>query len=262
MSTSLFHLAQIIPIPGFGEPVSSWSHFLAAGVYAWMGIQLLRRTARVKRDPVIRSICVGVFAITAVTCLAISGTFHGLHQASSAREALNRIDHAAIFFLIAGTFTGVHGMAFRGLWRWLPIAVLWSLAATSVTFKTIFFHSFPTWLGMSLYLVLGWLGMVSGFMILRKRGFRAMSAILWGGIAYTIGAILFTFNEHIPQIIPGVVGGHEIFHVAVIVGLGFHWGFISRNVNCPTPIETKRSARRFDQEEIIPHPPSRVRPSA
>jgi channel protein (hemolysin III family) len=208
----------ITPIPGFQEPFSSMSHLLGVGIFAALAIPLMRKA----RGHAGRVFVAGLFAFTVVLQLSMSGVYHLLgHHAG--REVLRRLDHAAIFTLIAGTITFVHAILFRGFMRWGMIAPLWVMAVTAITLKMIFFHDVAEWLSLGMYLGLGWLGAVSGLALWRRFGFVYMRPILAGGLAYTIGAI-FEFARW-PWVVTGVIGPHEMFHVAVLIGISCHWYF-------------------------------------
>jgi channel protein (hemolysin III family) len=209
-------------IPGFAEPFSSLSHLIGALVFAWLAFVLIRR-GRGHSGHVASLI---VFAFSSVFLLSTSGVYHLLTPSGTARAVLQRVDHAAIFVLIAGTFTPVHIILFKGWWRWSILAVIWIAAITALVVKVAFFSSFPIVLGVALYLGLGWFGTVSGIMLWWRFGFAFVKPLLWGGLAYTIGAIVgFVYK---PVLIPGVIGAHELSHIAVLIGLGFHWCFIYR----------------------------------
>jgi channel protein (hemolysin III family) len=210
----------IYPIPGFAEPVSCWTHLLGAGVFLVLGIVLVRRG----HGHWGRVTALGIFAFSCIFLLGISGTYHLLDRDSAARGVLQKLDHAAIFTLIAGTFTAVHAILFTGPWRWGMILAIWTMAATAVTLKMIFFHSVPEALSLSLYLGMGWVGLISGVKIARMFGRRFIDLLLFGAVAYTAGAVLEFL--HWPVVIPGVIGPHELFHLAVLAGLFFHWRFI------------------------------------
>lgn len=154
----------------------------------------------------------------------MSGVYHLLTPATTGRAVLQRLDHAGIFFLIAGTFTPVHGLLFRGLMRWGFLFLIWTIAITGITLKTIFFTDIPEWLGLIFYLGLGWMGALSGYLLFRKYGWHYLKPLVYGAIAYTVGAAL-DFIGH-PVLISHVVGPHEIFHIAVIVGISMHWKFL------------------------------------
>jgi channel protein (hemolysin III family) len=213
---------DICPIPGFCEPVSSLTHLVGAGVFALLSIFLLGRG----RTDLGRRFALGVFAFSCVLLLSISGVYHLLSMGGGGRLVLQRLDHAAIFVLIAGTYTPVNILLFRGWWRWVPLLLIWSAAIAAVTLKSVLFNDVPEWLSISLYLSMGWFGAVVGYAIWRRFGLSFIKALLWGGLAYTGGAVLDYLRW--PTLVPGIVGPHELFHVFVLAGVGFHWGFVFR----------------------------------
>ncbi|MFK7738807.1 MAG: hemolysin III family protein [Planctomycetota bacterium] len=206
-------------IPGFADPVSSLTHLIAAGIFAFASISLLR-SARGHRG---RLIALSIYAGSVVLLLAMSGVFHLLTPETAGRTVLQRLDHACIFVLIAGTFTAVHGIVFHGWLRWGIIAFVWVVAATAIPLKTIFFEDMPEWLGLTLYLAFPWVGLLSGILLWRRHGVRFISPFLLGGVAYTIGAVLEFVRWPNPW--PGVIHAHELFHLFVIAGAGWHWQF-------------------------------------
>jgi channel protein (hemolysin III family) len=135
-----------------------------------------------------------------------------------------RLDHAAIFVLIAGSFTAIHGILFRGVGRWVPLVLFWLLASAAISLKTVFFNDLSEPLTLSLYLALGWIGLISGSILGVWYGWRFIRPLVEGGVAYTVGAVLDFLRW--PVLIPGVLGPHELFHVAVLAGAGFQWWFI------------------------------------
>jgi channel protein (hemolysin III family) len=202
---------------GFSDPVSSLSHFAGAAVCAVAAIPLWRslRGHRLER------ISVAIFCFACVFLLCMSAIYHLLPAHSGARDVFQRIDHAAIFVLIAGTFTPLHAMALRGIWRWAPLISIWVIAVTGIVLKSIFFTEIPDSVGTLMYLGMGWLGAFSGVMIWLRHGFELVSGILKGSLFYTVGTMFELFNA--PTVIPGIVGAHELFHFAVLFGVGFHW---------------------------------------
>jgi hemolysin III len=210
----LYHL------PGFHEPFSAMSHLLGAVLFAWLSALLLRRG---RGDP-LRLGFLGVYAFSCVLLLSMSGVYHQMVRGGTAHRVMERLDHGAIFVLIAGTLTPIHGILFRGWLRWAPIILVWIAAITGITLKTIFFSGLAEWVGLSFYLALGWFGAFTGFLLWRRYGFRYIRPLLWGGLAYSVGAVAEYLGY--PVLIPGVVHGHEAFHLAVLMGAIFHWYFI------------------------------------
>lgn len=208
--------------PGFSDPVSSLTHLLGAAVFACLTPLLMYRG----RGDAWRLTTLAVFAFSVVSLLAMSGVYHLLSPGGAGRVVLRRLDHGAIFVLIAGTFTPLHVILFRGVWRWAPLLFVWAAAITGVTLKSIFFDEMAEWLGLLFYLGMGWVGGVSGFELWRRHGLPFIRPLLWGGLAYTAGGVLEFLGW--PVLISGVLGPHELFHVGVLAGAGLHWKFVSQ----------------------------------
>ncbi len=213
-------MVTIYSIPGFSEPVSSLSHLLAAGVFLVLGIFLLHHG----RGNRARISSLGVFVFATVFMLAMSGVFHLLQPGSSGRAVLQRLDHASIFVLIAGTFTPLHIILFRGWRRWAVLSLIWLLTITGLTLTTVFFHDVNEGMGLLFYLGLGWLGIITAVLIYQRYQWRFLAFLLYGAIAYTLGALIDFFHLFNPW--PGVIGPHELFHIFVLIGISCHWYLI------------------------------------
>jgi channel protein (hemolysin III family) len=213
---------QIYNLPGFYEPFSVFSHLAGAVLFLVLGTRLLKRG----RGDLLRRTVLGIYVGSSVFLFAMSGVYHMMAADSLARGVMVRLDHSAIFVLIAGTFTPVHGILFHGWSRWAPLTMIWAAAIAGIALKNVFFETFAEWLGVSLYLLLGWLGALSGASVALRYGFDFVKPLLWGGVAYSAGAVLEFVRW--PVIIPGVVHPHELFHLAVLIGALFHWSFIWR----------------------------------
>lgn len=161
----------------------------------------------------------------------MSGVYHLLPHESSGRHVLQYLDHAAIFVLIAGTITPVHAILFRGPWRWAPLLVIWMIATVGITLKMIYFSDIPENLGTAIYLLMGWLGIVSMILVWSRWGFGIVQPLIRGAFLYTFGAG-FEFLKA-PVILPGVLGPHELFHFAVLGGITYHWAFVRRISTLP-----------------------------
>ncbi len=206
---------------GCSDPFSSLSHLVGAIVCFCSAFPLLKSEPKIAHR-----IALLVFSFGCIFLLLMSGVYHLLPIESQGRAVLQRLDHAAIFILIAGTFTPVHTILFSGFWRWAPLVVIWSIAIAGITLKSIFFSQIPEVLSTSIYLGMGWLGIVSGILIVAEQGLQFIQPLFGGALFYSVGAGIDLIKE--PTIIPGVIGPHEIFHVAVLLGVAYHWRFIKR----------------------------------
>jgi channel protein (hemolysin III family) len=212
--------ARLHHLPGFHDPFSSMSHLFGAALFLYLGLLLLRR-GRGDRQ---RLIFLGVYVTSCVILMSMSGVYHMMVRGWNARAVMERLDHGAIFLLIAGTLTPTQGILFHGWQRWVPLILMWTAAITGITLKTIFFHDLPEWLGLTFYLGLGWVGAISAGVFWWRYGFSFIKPLLYGGLAYSFGGIMDMAGW--PVLIPGVVQPHEVFHLAVLVGAFFHYLFI------------------------------------
>lgn len=228
-------LANVIPagspnsIPGFTDPVSSFTHLIGALAFFVLGVRLVIRG---HKNPSVtgkaggwHTTSLAIFAFSCVLLLTVSGVFHQLPRGSG-RDVMKILDHAAIFILIAGTFTPIHAILFKGWMRWGVLSFVWAAAITGITLKSIYFEGFPYWLGALLYVGLGWVGGITMIGCWRRHGFKFGRRMVIAGVAYTLGAVVDVVNW--PTLWPGVVGPHELFHVFVLVGVWSFWLFVER----------------------------------
>src|SRR4029077_13391640 len=120
---------HMLAIPGFSDPVSSLTHLAAAGVFSILSIPLIRTG----RGDARRVMSLAAFAFSCVLLLSLSGVYHLLTPETAARSVLLRLDHAAIFVLIAGSFTPVHAVLLRERWQWHLLALIWGAAIIGLT---------------------------------------------------------------------------------------------------------------------------------
>lgn len=227
---AIAEIIDVYSIPGFCEPVSCFTHLLAAPVFAVLGFFLARRAFGHHGH----TVSLSVMALTTVFLLSMSAVYHMLGPGAG-REVMRRLDVAGVFALIAGTVTPVHAILFRGFNRWAPLLLIWAVAATGITLRSVFPDGLPRGVGTGVFLLMGWGGLIACVLLWRRYGYRFVSPLLWGGVAYTVGAVIL--GMHWPTVIPGVIGPHELWHVAVLVGLGLHWKFVFQFAEGPPDSE-------------------------
>jgi channel protein (hemolysin III family) len=219
---------NIIPIPGFSEPVNSISHLLAAGA-AFVGAFWLCRRGWGNR---VRIFSLLIYSFSLVFLFSMSGVYHLLDPANTPHQVFQRLDHAAIWTLIAGTFTPVHMILFRGTWRWGVLILVWTIAITGLVLEVVFFDDVPAWLSLCFFLGLGWLGVLTSWHFRRTFGHASIRYMWLGGVCYSIGGLLDFLQW--PNLMDGVLGGHEVFHFFVIAGAFYHWLFVYKWSHYPT----------------------------
>lgn len=211
---------ELYHLPGFHEPFSAISHLFGAVVFLVLGGRLLQR-GRGDRH---RLLFLGVYAVSCVLLFSLSGLYHMMVRGGTAHRVLELLDHGAIFVLIAGTYTPMHGLLFQGPLRWGPLFLIWAAAITGIILKTVFFDDLAEFFGVALYLTLGWCGAASAILLGRRYGFAFIKPLLWGGAAYSVAAVVQFVGWLV--VIPGVIHSHEVCHLAVLTGAFLHWLFV------------------------------------
>ena len=212
---------------GLHDPISAWSHLLAAIGFFTAGFYLVYKG----RGSKLRVTSFILYTISLIFLFSMSGTYHLLSYNTKARDILQVLDHAAIWVLIAGTFIPIHTLMFRGPKRWGVLLLVWMITIPGIIFTTVFFSTMPEWLSLSFYLGLGWMGVLTAYFVIKAYGVPAVKYLVYGGLAYTVGAVL-EFSQW-PILFDGVINAHDFFHIFVIMGASYHWYFIYQYADWP-----------------------------
>ncbi|MFL5496561.1 MAG: hemolysin III family protein [Gemmatimonadales bacterium] len=165
----------------------------------------------------------GIYGASLILLYAASTLYHSVLLPEPRLRALRTLDHIAIYFLIAGTYTPVALVTLRGPMGWALLAAAWTVAAAGIPFK-IWFLDAPVWLSTAIYLGMGYMALLA---LAPLATVVSMSGLAWlagGGMAYTAGAVIFARQR--PDPFPGIFGHHEIWHVLVLVGSACHFAFM------------------------------------
>ena len=198
------------------EPANGFTHFLAA-VAAVIGSGIL---IYIGRDSLIKIVALGVYGASLILLFATSATYHWVEAGPKTIANLRKLDHAAIFLLIAGTYTPICAIMFTGFWRWGILAIVWSLAVIGIIVK-MFMMSAPRWLTAGIYVVMGWLSLLSIKEVLRALPAGALIGLGLGGVIYTLGAVVYVTKKL--DFLPGRFGFHAVWHIFVILGALAHF---------------------------------------
>jgi hemolysin III len=199
------------------EPVSSFTHLITSLFAVYVTLLFWRLT----RGDLAKRLSLVCFGVSMVVLYAASGLYHlvNLPHGAPVLEFFRRLDHSAIYLLIAGTYTPVFAVVLTGRRRTFFLVLVWLLAGAGILTKWLFpLTSFAVTTG--LYLALGWIGLLPVVEIVRAAGIRGLAWGLGGGLFYTVGAILELARWPVP--IPGLVGYHEVFHLFDMAGTGLH----------------------------------------
>ncbi|HEY9014606.1 MAG TPA: hemolysin III family protein [Gemmatimonadales bacterium] len=203
------------------EPVNGVSHLLGL-VLAASGTLLLLSQARGAAQLAAFSI----YGFTLVLLYSASTLYHSLPLSERPLRALRTLDHIAIYFLIAGTYTPIALITLNNRLGWILLTIVWLIAVAGIPFKLLYLDA-PVWVSTATYLVMGYLALVA---IIPLAHAVSATGILWlvaGGLAYTIGAVIYSRRRPNPWT---AFGHHEIWHVLVLIGSACHYAFMLYHV--------------------------------
>jgi hemolysin III len=188
-----------------------WSHAVAAvaAVIATVGL-----CARTWEDPP-RLFSVLVYGLSSILLFTTSAVYHIGHWRGRRFTLLRALDHANIYILIAGTFVPFCVNMLSGWVRPAILVVIWSLALAGAALSVAAFK-LPRWVAASLYVAVGWVGIVPAAMLLHSLPLPAIATGAAGALLYTIGAVIYARRRPNPW--PRTFGFHELFHLLVIAG--------------------------------------------
>ena len=205
------------------EPVSGLTH-LAGVLLALIGLIVLLTRAAGRVDQLV---AFGVFGLSLIALYSASALYHLLPVSPAATARLRRLDHMTIFILIAGTYTPVCVLALEGSWRAGLLGLIWTLALGGVALKLLWMEA-PRWLSVGVYLAMGWLAVIAASAIFRAIPYGGIAWILGGGLVYSAGALIYALKR--PNLVPGVFGFHELWHLFVLAGSACHFWAMLRYI--------------------------------
>jgi hemolysin III len=192
----------------YTKPVlRGWLHLIWFGASLVLGTLLLARVHGAARVTAI-----AVYAASVSALFGVSALYHRGTWTDAQRRRLQRLDHAMIFFLIAGTATPAFLVAVRGGFGLACLIVLWSLTLTAAVIHMARMV-LPERLVGAMFLGLGWMGGLALPAVWIRAGAVPGALMLAGGLLYTAGAI--SYHRRWPDPCPSVFGYHEVFHVYV-----------------------------------------------
>ena len=150
-----------------------------------------------------------IYGASLVVLYVASTLYHSM-RGQRAKNVLQRFDHIAIYYLIAGTYTPLMLVAMRGTMGWVVFGIVWGLAILGTILKVHCFHKkWAEWLCVSLYLVMGWMILIAVGQIWDALSATALLFLVTGGVAYTSGVYFYLSERKY---------AHAIWHVFVLAG--------------------------------------------
>ena len=201
------------------DPMSALTHFIGFLAVIPVGFSLLELS-----ETKVQFISFIVFSISLLLLYGASTIYHTLRLSAEKTALLRRSDHMMIFILIAGTYTPVCLNVLSGKFGTILLGAIWAIAVAGV-FMKIFWMGAPRWLSTMIYVIMGWLSITAFVPLMKTVGWGGFGMLLGGGIAYTVGAVIYALKKPNFAILKSF-GFHEIFHVFVMIGSAFHIAFM------------------------------------
>ena len=197
------------------EKVSFYSHFIGA-ITAIISAAWLIYTVRSSAAHVVVAM---VYGLSVILLFSASAAYHGLKQKDDEISIWRKLDHIAIFVMIAGCYTAVCYVYLSGYWKWSIIIFQWALVLAGFFLK-FFYLKAPRYFSTVIYLFMGWIGIIPIKELLTTMPPNAIFYLFAGGISYTVGAIFYAIEK---PVFSSWLGFHEIFHLFVLLGAAFHY---------------------------------------
>lgn len=194
-----------------GERFNSVSHLIAA-VFALVGASVLITLAAVEGNT-LKVVSYSIYSVT-LFLLYLSSTLYHSFQ-GRAKDIFQKLDHLAIYLLIAGTYTPFALIALKGATGWWLFGVVWSLAAIGIIIENLPIKG-PRIIPIIIYIIMGWACLFTMDTMIGSMSEIGFAFLLAGGIVYTIGVIFYVLDNWYPWC-------HEIWHLFVIGGSVCHY---------------------------------------
>jgi hemolysin III len=194
-----------------GERINSLSHMVGA-LLALAGLILLVIPAALKGDPW-KIVSFTVYGITLVILYTFSTLYHGFR--GKARLIFQKLDHVAIYLLIAGSYTPFALVSLRGVWGWTLFGIVWTLAAAGLI-QEILLKKRNQIVSVSLYVLMGWLALIAIRPLSQALPTPGLLWLLTGGLFYTVGIVFYALGHKLKY-------GHTTFHFFVLSGSISHY---------------------------------------
>jgi len=200
------------------EPLSSLTHLVAALLS--VAALVLMIVFSVRQGSAIQVIGSVIFGVSLILLYSTSFLYHLFPRQTKVKMVFQRLDHAMIYVLIAGTYTPICLIMPQHGWGWSILAVIWSMAIVGIVFKSLG-KKMTGWFSVALYIVMGWLVIIAINPLGQWLGSAAVKWLFLGGAFYTVGCIFFGLDKLIPR--RKWFGMHEVFHLFVIAGSFSHF---------------------------------------
>jgi len=194
-----------------GERFNGISHLVGAAL-ALAGMVVLVVLAYLQGDPW-KIVSFSIYGASLFLLYTMSTLYHSLR--GRAKQVFMKLDHVAIYLLIAGSYTPFTLVTLRGVWGWTLFVIIWGLAIVGIIVDSRHREGSRA-LQMVIYLLMGWLILVAMYPLVQSLSTGALALLVLGGVFYTSGMIFYALDERMKH-------SHGIWHLFVLAGSVSHF---------------------------------------
>ena len=194
-----------------GERFNGISHLVGAAL-ALAGLVVLVALASMQGDPW-KIVSFSIYGASLFLLYTMSTLYHSLR--GRAKQVFMKLDHVAIYLLIAGSYTPFTLVTLRGVWGWTLFVIIWGLAIVGIVVDSRHKDGARA-IQMVIYLLMGWLILVAMYPLIQALPTGALALLVLGGVFYTSGIIFYALDERMKH-------AHGIWHLFVLAGSLSHF---------------------------------------
>ena len=194
-----------------GERFNSISHLVGAAL-ALAALVVLVVFASLQGDPW-KIVSFSIYGFTLFLLYTLSTLYHSLH--GRAKLVFQKLDHAAIYLLIAGSYTPFTLVTLRGPWGWSLFGIVWVLAIVGIVIDSVH-HNGPRIYQIIIYLLMGWVVLIALYPLIQNLPTGGLVLLVVGGLCYTGGLLFYGLDEKLAH-------AHGIWHLFVLAGSISHF---------------------------------------
>lgn len=203
---------RILPTYTKGEEIFNMTSHIVGGVLGIVALVLCIIFSAIHKNAsaVVSSV---IYGATMIILYTMSSIYHGLKPERKAKKVFQVLDHCSIFLLIAGSYTPFCLVSFReynSTLGWTIFGIIWAVAVLGIVLNSIDIKKYKVF-SMICYLAMGWCIIFTANLLPQLLGIPGVTLLVAGGIAYTIGAVLYGLGKKKKYM-------HSIFHLFILLG--------------------------------------------
>lgn len=201
------------------EPINGLTHLIGA-ILSSIGLILMLIKVSSNNGTLIQYVVAILFGVSMILLYSASASYHSVISTDKVIKTLKRLDHSMIFVLITGSYAPPCLLALHNKTGYILFGIVAATGILGIVFKMIWINC-PKWVSSVMYITIGWFAIFAIYPLSKALTPIAIFLLILGGVLYTIGGVIYAIKSDKIKI--GVFGGHEIFHVFIMLGSLCHF---------------------------------------